>query len=399
MKPKTFLRLLGFEIKKNFLSPWMLVFLAALLLTNGWRIQEEYARDTRRTAGIEPLYESFYERWRGTVTPEKIRDLMTLYGPLDEKAERMELSVQPGTGTWLSSEQDDWAFLRFQFAEEMEYDYLYVNRAAGITARAQKLSELCAQAGNRYEAAKNQKIAQAFYGRSIPAFADTRHIETWLAHDFSSLLVSFLCLFGLCTVFVTEQETEMYMLQRTARLGGGATVAAKLTASALFVLAVCVLFYGQDYLTLQLLSGHFEALASPVYAIPALRATGLRMTVGQFILWHSAVKSLGVFGMACGILLLSCLCRRVLTAFAAGFGMILGLALLQEFSQLRPLLKWFNPMESIMVRELLENITFVNVFGIPVRLEHFVLLGMAVTVALLVLGILRWNPGRVERSR
>lgn len=399
MKPKTFLRLLGFEIKKNFLSPWMLVFLAVLLFANGWRLQTEYAKDTQGTAGISWLYETCYDRWQGTITPEIIQDLMSVYGPLNEKEENWTLSNAPGTGTWLDSEEQDWRFLYSQFAEEMKYDYLYVNRAIGIAERAQELSTFYAQAGNRYEAAKNQAIAEAFRGRRISDFTDTRYIETWLNHDYSSMLVSVLCLFGLCTVFVTERETQMYMLQRTAKLGGGATVAAKLTASALFILVVCTLFYGQDFLVLQLLSGHAEALGSPIYAIPALRATGLNMTIGQFILWHSAVKSFGVLGICCVILLLSCLCRRVLTTFVTGFGAILGFALLQEFSQVRPLVKWFNPMELIMVREMICNITFVDIFGIPVRLEYFVLLGIAVTTVLLVLGVLRRNPGRVERRR
>ncbi len=399
MKPKIFLRLLGFEIKKNFMSPWMLIFLLILLFANSWRLQKEYGEAIQKTAGTGELYETFYARWQGTITPEKIEDLMSLYGPLKEKEENMALSNVPGTGTWLDSELGDWRFLQLAFAEEMEYDYLYINRAIGVADRAQGLSELYAQAENTYEAAKNQAIVKAFYGRSIPSFADTRYIETWLNHDFSSMLVSLLCLFGLCTVFVTERETQMYMLQRTARLGSGATVAAKLTASALFLLTVCILFYGQDYLVLQLLSGHYGALESPVYAIPTLRTTGMNMSIGQFILWYSAAKSFGVLGISCGVLLLSCLCRRVLTAFVAGFGGILGFALLQELSQIRPLIKWFNPMELIMVRELICSITFVNVCGIPVRLEHFILLGMAVTVALLILGILRWNPGRVERRR
>ncbi len=397
MKPKTFLRLLGFEIKKNFMNPWMLIFLAILLFANGWRLQNEYVEDTQRTAGIEDLYETFYARWQGTITPEKIEDLMSLYGTLNEKEEHMALSNAPGTGTWLDSEYEDWRFLRFQFVEEMEYDYLYINRAIGIAHRAQKLSDIYTQTGNSYDAAKNKAIVKAFSGRSIPSFADTRYVETWLHHDFSSMLVSLLCLFGLCTVFVTERETEMYMLQRTARLGSGATVAAKLTASALFILVVCILFYGQDYLVLQLLSGHYGALESPIYAIPSLRTTGLNMSISQFILWYSAVKSFGVLGISCVVLLLSCLCRRVLPSFVAGFGAILGLALLQELSQVRPLIKWFDPMELIMVREMICNITFVDVFGTPMRLEHFVLLGMTATTVLLVLGILRWNPGRVER--
>ncbi len=395
MKGNGFLRLLRFEMRKAFLSPWMLIFLVALLCANGWRLQDEYGADPETAE----LYESFYARWQGTITAEKVEDLMTLFAPLNEKSANMTISRMPGTGTWLSSESDDWDFLYSNFATEMEFDYLYVNQAAGIVTRARSLAETFDQAGNAYEAAKNRAIASLFQGRRVPAFGDTRYIETWLFHDYSSMLVTLLCLFGLCTVFVSERETEMFMLQRTAKLGGGMTVAAKLTASALFVLVVCLLFYGEDILVLQLLSGHFQALSSPIYAITMLQTTGLRMSILQFIFWYSGVKTLGIFGISCVILLLSCLCRRVLTAFVTGFGAIVALALVQEFAQIRPLLKWFNPMELVMMRQNIYNVTFVNLFGIPVRMEIFILAGMAVTIVLLVLAILRFNPGRVERRR
>ncbi len=397
MKAKNYIRLLRFEIKKNFINPWILIFLVILLCANGWRLYTEYKEDTKRTDGIEELYETFYERYKGNITPEKVEDLMSVYGHLKEKEENMSLSNAPGTGTYLESEYEDWRFFHFQFAEEMEYDYLYVNRATGITNQAIELYQVYEQAGNKYEAAKNQVIANTFYGRQISDFADTRYIETWLDHDYSSMMIALLCLFGLCSVFVSEKETEMYMLQRTSKLGGGATVAAKMTASAMFVLLICILFYAQDYLVLQLLSGHSEALGSPIYAIPAFRSTGLNMTVGQFIWWYSAVKSFGILIISCTILLLSCLCRRILTTFVTGFGAIAGFALLQELSLLRPLLKWFNPMEAIIIRETVYNITFVNVFGFSIRLEHFIIFGLLVVTVLLVFAILRRNPGRVER--
>lgn len=66
-KRSSFFRLLGFEWKKNFLSPWMLLFLIALLGVNGWKLNWEYEKKppnfppmtqpTRRfiPSGAEPL--------------------------------------------------------------------------------------------------------------------------------------------------------------------------------------------------------------------------------------------------------------------------------------------------------------------------------------------------------
>ena len=392
-----FFRLVGVELRKNFLSPWMLLFLVVLLALNGWKLQAEYEKKTEEFSGVSDTYESFYEKWSGTITADRVTELMTIYGPLEEKNASMSLDYTKGSGTYTDREYGDYRFFFSQFANEMEYDYLYVNEAVAITQRAQELAELYGNVGNTYEVRKNHTIANTFAGRSIGKFADTRYIEVWLAHDYSSMMVLLLCLFGLCTVFVTERETEMYMLQRTAKLGGAATMASKLAASALLMIVVCVLFFVAAFFVLQLLSGHREALSSPVYAIKFFETTPLTMTIGQFVLWSGCVKLLGVMVCGCVILLMSCLCRRVLTTFVASFGCMMVMVVLQEFCRTRVWLKWFNPMELIMVREIVTETAFVNVFNIPVPLYIFVIVGMLLTTGALMLSILRFNPGRMER--
>ncbi len=394
---KTFLRLLSFEIKKNFLSPWLLLFLLVMLLVNAWQLGQQYDRATNAVAGHEDLYEEFYSRWKGPITPEKVAEVMAIYGPLRQKCNTQTISYLPGSGTYLDTEYEDYRFFAKEFAEEMEYDYLYVNRAIDICANAKQLSAV--HENNSCQAAKNEAIAKAFAGRKIPDFADTRYIEVWLHYDFSSLLVLLLCLLGLGTVFVTERETQMYMLQRTAKLGGGATVAAKLIAASGYMLLVCALFYTEDFAVLQYLSGHREALDSPVYAIPLLRTTRLNMTIGRFVLVFSAAKTLGI--LACGwmILLVSCLCRRVLGAYISSIGTMMALTLLQEVSLGQTWLKWFNPMEAVMVRELIWNASYVELFGRSIPLDVFVLAGIGLTLVLLFLAVLRCNPGCRARRR
>lgn len=187
------------------------------------------------------------------------------------------------------------------------------------------------------------------------------------------------------------------MLQRTSKLGSGMTVAAKLIASMLFIILICILFYSEDFIVLQLLSGHIDALDSPIYAIRNLEATPLNMTIGQFIFWSGGIKTLGMLGCSSFILLCSCLCKRVLTTFVSGFLGVIIFVILQEFCRTRVGFKWLNPMELIMVREIVTDTTFVNIFGIPVHLFVFVIIGMIMTTAVMVLAILRFNPGRMER--
>lgn len=386
-KRSCFLRLLAFEWRKNFLSPWLLIFTAMLLLLNGWKLHAEYSEKTEEFASIDHIYEDFYAQWSGPITAEKIESLMEVYGPLEDFG---SLSFTPGSGTYADTEMGDHRFIFSNFYNEMKYDYLYVNQAIEIVQRAEALTDL------RPEAAKE---AELFRGRCIPQFADTRYLEVWLTHDYSAMLVLLLSLFGLCTVFVTERETQMYMLQRTARNGGAATAGAKLGASVLYMLLLCLLFFGEDFLILQLLSGHWEALTSPVYAIRALEVTPLRMTIGGFVLWSWAVRTLGILGCGWLMLLASSLMKRVLTAFGGGLAAVMAVIVLQEHCRTRVALKWFDPMELVMVREIVSDTNFVTIFGVPILVHHFVIAGVVLTILVLTLLILRFQPGQRERRR
>lgn len=393
-----FARLVGFELRKAFLNPWMLVFLVVLLLMNGWKLWEAYENKVDEWYDYESVYEDFYQQWKGTITAEHITELMAIYGPLEEKSNSGGLSPAYSESAYTYSEYLDSRFFGTLFANEMEYDYLYQNEAVDIVTDARRLAEKYAVVGNTYGIRENEQIVRTFAGRKITAFADTRWAEVWLNHDYSAMLVLLLTVFGLCGVFVTERESQMYMLQRASKLGGGATVAAKFTASALFVVTVCLLFFGEDLLVLLVLSGHPEALGSPVYAIRLMETTPLNMTVGQFCLWFAAVRTLGVLVCGMFVLLLSCVTTRVLYSFIAGFGTVMFFVVLQENCRVWAALKWFNPLELVLVRELVTQTTFVNVLGFPIHTYLFVLAGMLLTEACVAAGILYCNPGKMERG-
>ena len=399
MKQNRFPRLVGYELRKAFGSPWMLAFLVLLLLTNLWKLKDEYDKKTAFRQTYAPVYEDFYGRWKGEILPENVHELMAIYGPLQTKMENMIISGAYDPDAYTYSEETDLTFFESLFQLEMKYDYLYQNRAAEIVNQANALADFYARVGNDYEAKKNLDMAASFAGRQIGDFADTQWVEVWLNHDYSAMLVLLLAIFGLSSVFVMERETEMYMLLRTTRRGGGTTMAAKSLASLLYLFLICLLFFGSDALMLGLLSGHGEALGNPVYAIRLLENTPLTMTIGTYLLWATAVKSLGV--VACGmiVLLLSCLCKKVLFAFLGSLGVLFLLVLLQEIAAARTALRWFNPLELVMVRDLTREIGYVNLLGQPVQVYGFVLGGVILVMVLLAGAILRFNPGNMERGR
>lgn len=394
MKKHIYSRLVGFELRKAFGGPWMVIFLTLLLLMNGWKMLDTYGKKVAEWEDYEEVYDTFYEKYAGSITHKKIGDLMGVYGPLKAKADSMRLSFQRDPEAYTYSEFLDERFFSTMFYTEMQYDYLYQNEAYHIVSQAGALAELADAVGNTYEVKKNRAIIADFAGRAIPKFADTRPSEVLLSYDYSAMLVLLMCLFGLSGVFVTERETDMTMLLQTTCHGGGATAAAKLTASLIFTVTVCALFFGEDFFIVQIAAGRWEALSSPVYAIRYLETTPLTMTVGQFFLWAGVMKTLGVLCCGCMILLVSCLAKRGLSAFVVSLGLLMGCVVLQEVCQSLPWLKWFNPMELVIVREIIAEDRFVNVFGSAVHLYRFVLIGILLTSVCLCLGVLYCSRGR-----
>lgn len=399
MRARAFARLVGFECRKAFLNPGMVIFFVALLLFNGWKIHDSYARKVAEWADYEAQYAETYAKYSGTITAEKISDLMTVYAPLEVKKNRHELSYDYDPNAYTYSEGMDEKFYRTLFYTELKYDYLYQNEAYRIAENALRMAAFYEGIGNDFEAAKNKQIAADFSGRVIPVFYDTRGYEVLLSYDYSAMLVLLFSIFALCGVFVTERETDMYMLLRTTKNGTGSSVAAKLTAATIFVIVICAAFFGQDFLSIYFASPRNEVLQSPVYALRALESTGLSMTVWQYFLWATIVKTVGILACCTMILLVSSLFKQTLGAFFTSLALLLGSVALQEFCQGKLPLRWFNPMELVISRELVYRDAFVNVFGLPVRLHSFVPAGVILTVAMTILGILYLNRSYHNRVR
>lgn len=385
------MQLCFFEARKNFLSSWMLLFLVFLLMLNGWKLNTEYEHQTGNSPKAAASYEELYAKWKGTITAENISELMTIFSPLENGFRSMSLSHEPGSGMFTETEYDDYRFLSSNFKNEMEYDYLYINEAYEIVSQAKAVSDI---AGDSPLGKREADIANRFSGRKIPSFADTRYIEVWQTHDFSSLLILLLCLFGLSPMFVSERETGMYMLQRTAKLGGSTTALGKLLTATGFVILVSVLFYAEDFLILQMLSGHTEALYSPVYAIRAMEQTPLNMTILQYILLSDGFNILGIWLFGLLILLLSCLLHEVLTVFFTGTAMMIFLVFLQTKSSTKPILQLWNPAEAVFIHRIAEKPQYLTILSQQIPMHIVLSLGLIAVAILLLVGIHLKNPGR-----
>ncbi len=397
-------RLIGFEFRKNFMTPMMAAVIIGLLLINAWKVFDVHEQRSilskARYETFGEVYWRFYEEYSGRMSVEKIEKLLNIYRPIKERVDKeiSERTYDPQSYTY--NDYLDVIFFEQCFIDEMEYAYRYQNSAYGIVTSATRNMEFYEQQGNGWEYEKNRQIAELFQGRSVPDFYYTENYYYYLFYDYSTILVLFICVFAMSGVFVVEKETQMNRIIATARNGGTATSAAKIAASALFVLLVCAVFWIEDYLAFGISFHRFDASGLPLYALSAFRNTPLRISLGQFSLLMAAVKTVGMMGCSLIFLGLSGLSRKILPPFFAGLFMTLLMIFVQGRSTVRLGLKCLNPMELVIGRDLLMDCVFVDLFRRPVLLCQVVIVGNVVFIVMLA-GFLIWinRSARKDRRR
>lgn len=396
---KQWLRLVRFEFRKSYISPLMFGIVAAFLLINvisGWSAGQRDAYD-----GSERRKEQFwnlYEDYRGLITPEKVADLMEIYGPLETEFENGTLSNKEDPNSLIYSRKADYLFLTGYFVAEMRYDYLYQNYAYGVVEQARENLEFFAELGNDYEYKRNEKVIEMYYGRSVPEFTFTYFYREYLAYDTSILLVLLLCAFGMASVFVVEKETDMYMLLDTSANGGWKITSAKLMAAMGFAVMVSALFWVTDFVVFMLQSGSTEMLKMPLYALAKYGDTPLNLTMGEYALMRMGYRTLGVVSICLSFLLFSMLWKKALIPFFGNIGLALLFERIDTYSDGFYMIRCLNPMELLLGENLVKRYHFVSICGEPVHFYR-VVIGVIMIEAVTLAFLLLWLNRRGRRSK
>lgn len=364
-----------YEFRKHFIKLPVFAALAVFLLLNAIQISSAY-RDKSVFSMIPEWkadYDALYPVYGGSITEEKIKDLMARYRSLQAEGIR-----HPG------SEYQDALMLQICFIRPMQYDYEYRQNASRMVGRALENVEFYQRAGNDYARRQNEQIAALFSGRWIPELRYTEMYQHYLQYDFSVFLVLLICIYGLVNVFVLEKETEMELILRTTVQGMRRSAAAKLLAAVLFTTGVSLLFWVSDFVLFGCLFGSFDGGSCPVYAIEYFEASPLSMSLFSYALVSMALKTTAVllFGMV--VLFLSCLCKNALLPFVGSI-LVIGGCLLAYAADLPSLC---NPVHLLVCREMFHWVDFINLGGASV-LTWQVCLGTALfTLAVLIVVIL-----------
>ncbi|MGG4144269.1 ABC transporter permease [Paenibacillus algorifonticola] len=385
-------RLIGFEWRKHFLKRSMIAALLLFSVLNVVKIYSVHEGSSLFTnPGWKELYWEKYADFGGTIKNEKIEKLMNIYWPLDQQvAERTTSTAYRTPDTYLSNVYEDWNFFRFNYVQPMKYAYDYKAYAQDVVSAANENIAFYESLGNTYERSKNAAIAELFQGRSITSFAYTEMYQYYVGYDFSGLLVLLICLYGLMSVFLYDKETEMDILLLTTKAGGGASIRAKLIASALFVSGVSLWFWLMDFVAFSTIFDSWDAASSPLYMLEDFIHAALNVSLGQYAILSALVKTAGMLVFALAFLFMSNLFRNALVPFIIGLSVSFVCIYMEEvyMGSGRIWIKVINPFVLLVNRELFRKIEFVSMAGFSLPSYLAALLLAVAWGVLLLSGIL-----------
>ena len=334
------LRLVGFELKKLLRNGLLIGMTVLLCIVNFCKIYSGYARENT-AEGYREGYFAMYEKVSGPWDTEKIRWVIAEY----EKARAIVAAGNYATephqpGTYTGYIFGDCGLLG-EIKDRMDTLYHYDQTVSALTQKANENAAFYTQKGNAADAAKNQKIAQTYGGRHVPAFYDTWGISAYLKYDLSTLLILIVLIPMLSPLFAREHENGMHGLNLLTPQYRKLPLA-KLIAGAFAVLIVSMIFFAEDLIAFRILY-HIRGFSQPVYSLPEHFYSTLSCTVSEYILLLDALKVLCFFVLGAICAGISACVRNELIPFCISSAAALILLLVNVLSESK-MLTVINPV-------------------------------------------------------
>ncbi len=264
-------------------------FITILVLFVGINCYQIYDKASMRNH-IEPGHEYIYHKFKGSMSREKIEEVVERYQTLSEIVADDNYSRegnQPGTYTgYFAGDYGEFSTL----FEEYRYRYEYAEYAEKIMAKRMVTN----------------RIQKCFQGRKLENYYDMEGPQEWMEYDFYTLFCVLLTIFVACKMIMYDKKQNIYILLETSSLGMHKVLARKIGALMVFAAMVVVFFF----LLNAGLFGMFydmEGIQEPLYAIEKYKNT----LFGGSIMQYCLIQMVGVW--------ISCMVYGIIGMFLAVF--------------------------------------------------------------------------------
>lgn len=365
--------LVQYEWKKAFRKKSLLFMLIIFMLIDIMKIFSSYHQNSYLVGDDSKEWSTafwmLYSDYKGSITSEKIENLLELYNPLQEKIAEMTANTEVNMELYMTgTAYSDYNFLNRYYVTPIKYFYLYEQNARQVCLTAAENAKYYNDIGNVFEARKNTEIYYLFQNRKITDFAYLELQEFYLNYHFSDILILLFILYGISGIYGCEEEGKMNLLLLTNKNGRKKTEIAKIIATATFVITTSLLFSMVDHISFVMAAGTNEGMNMPLYAISFMSETPLDLSIGQYLILSAVTKAVGFLILGLCILAISKICKNSMFSFSIGLIVSTIAALYYEAYYYSESVwkKIINPFMLIENSHLFENTEFVSIIDNPV---------------------------------
>lgn len=384
------MKLFRYELIKLLSRRYLKFIIVLLLFVNAFNIYENYdlfiTPELTLSGGEYGSYEhmryGMQTAWFGSITQEKV-DELNEHIAIAKKAQA-ETDNAPWNGGYFRVPGGD------RVAGEMlmgELERLYTYDERIVSPLLEKDREFAETETTAYSARLAKRIERIYTGRSITEYYRVNEYSPLLEYKLSSLFLLLISAYAASGLFAGEREAKMYALQKSTPLGERRLFFVKLAVLAVFVLALALVFYAEDFLVFSICRRP-SGLHMPLWSVNDIwgncEYSPLNLSVGAFLLLLWPVRTLGLFAAAMIAVVFSTLFRRSIAALLVSLPVVAALMTFTMFTDgVFSAVRWFDPVTLLIYPRLAENFIVQNVAGIPVFAHELAPVGCALLLTAL----------------
>lgn len=405
------LRLVYYEIRKNYLRGYVLAAIVLFLILNACIIYRGYLSGDGLMGYFMPhssetkvewdFYHRMHKQLDGPLTANKARFVNDEYERLGSMTADRTYSREQQDDTYTGHVWNDYVMITKYFYEPMKYAASYEDKMNETVEMAKENIVFYSKYNNSYELTKNKYIQDQYNGRKIAVFYDGKPWELLFKYRFSDLLILLLLLLGLVPIYANERETRMDDLILSSRKGKGNMGLAKVLSILIYIAFLLLVFSGLNLLTFATLY-RLSGSGMPVYAIEAYQYTPFSISIGSFYMLLLLVKMAGFVAIGLWLCLLSAWFQRALYPYMLGtllmVGGIYASGYLASVETGKTFWALVSPFTLLKGNELLMELVGMNI-GNTFVLRLTVCLVMQFILSVMLYFMIRWFSTSSKLSR
>ncbi|WP_207643859.1 hypothetical protein [Defluviitalea phaphyphila] len=288
----------------------------------------------------------FYPMVEGKIEEEKVHKIFELKNENLEKYNSGILSYKDKNGNTLYSHAN---IITLQtLIEDLEYTYLYPLNMEKIVNQSKENLKFFDTEKHIYEINKNKKIIKDYSNRYIPKFGLTRGYELLFNYKISSLVLLFILILPLSSLFAEEKENKYYQIFIGEKVKKRC-IKFKIISSYIFIFVLSLIFYIMDIFCFNRIWPMNE-IFNPIYSLKLYKNTFLNTSIFSFLIINFLFMLIAYIFFGTLFMIVSLNSKKVFVSLVINYIILISVIILSDFINIP-----FNPFNLLNNKDMFKG--------------------------------------------